>query len=83
MNIFHLNIYFSISIFLRGKLKNLPIVGMDNGIDYSECTRNVPKFSYNIMNKVFFGLSLNMKYLCKYFFGIRQLRITLLLNEIL
>ena len=25
-------------------LKIFPIVGMDNEIDYSECTRNVPKF---------------------------------------
>ena len=39
---------------------------MDNEIDSSECTRNVPKFSYNIIDKVFFGLSLNIKYLCKY-----------------
>ena len=51
-------------------LKIFPIVGMDNEIDYSECIRNVPKFSYNMIYKVFFGLSLNIKYLCKYFFGI-------------
>ena len=64
-------------------LKIFPIVGMDNEIDYSECTRNEPKFSYNIKRKVFFSLSLNIKYLRKYFFGIRQLRITLIPNKIL
>ena len=64
-------------------LKLFPIVGMDNKIDYSECTRNIPKFSYNIIHEVFFGLSLNIKYRYKYFFGINQLRITLLPNKIL
>ena len=54
---------------------------MDNEIDYLKCTRNAPKFLY--IHKVFFGLSLNIKYLCKYFFGIKQLRITLLPNKIL
>ena len=63
-------------------VKIFPVVGMDNEINYSECTRNVPKFSYNIVHKVLFGLSLNEKYLCKYFFGIRQLKITLLPNKI-
>ena len=42
-------------------LKTFPSVGMDNEIDYSECTRNVPKFIYNIIHKVFFGLNLNLK----------------------
>ena len=56
---------------------------MDNEIDYSECPGNVPKFSYNIIHKVFFVLSLNIKYICKYSFGIKQLRITLLSNKIL
>ena len=56
-------------------------MGMDNEIDYSECTQNVPKFSYNIQ-KVFSDLSLNIKYLCKYFFYIKQLRITLLPNKV-
>ena len=30
-------------------LKNFPIVGMDNVIDYSEYSRNGPKFLYNII----------------------------------
>ena len=37
----------------------------------------------NIVNKVFFGLSLNVKYLRKYFFGVNLLRITLLSYKIL
>ena len=37
---------------------------IDNEIAYSECIQKVPKFSYNIIHKVFFGLSLNIKYLC-------------------
>ena len=65
------------------KLKIFPIVDMDNEIDYSERTWNIPKFSYNIVHKVFFGLSLNIKYLGKYSFSIQQLRITLLPNKIL
>ena len=48
-------------------LKIFPIVDMENEIDYSECARNAPKFSY--IHQVFFDSSLNMKYLCKYFFG--------------
>ena len=51
-------------------LKIFPIVGVDSVIHYSECAPNAPKFSY--MNKVFFALSLNIKYLCKYLFGIKQ-----------
>ena len=31
----------------------------------------------------FFGLSLNIKYLCKYFFGVKRMRITLLPYKIL
>ena len=58
-------------------------MGMDNEIDYSDYTRNIPKFSHNIIHKVFFGLGLNIKYLCKYLFGMKQLRITLLPNKIL
>ena len=59
---------------MRSIILNIfPIVGMDNEIDYSECTRNAPKFSY--IRKVFFGLTLYMKYLCKYFFGIKQCNI--------
>ena len=50
-------------------LKIFPIVGMDNEIDYSKCTRNVPKLSYNM--KFFFYLSPNIKYLYKYFFDIK------------
>ena len=61
----------------------LLIVGMDNEIDYSEFTLNVTKFSNNIIHKAFFGFSLSIKYLCKYFFDIKQLRITLLPNKIL
>ena len=56
-------------------LKTFLIVGMDNEIDYTECELNAPKFTY--IHKVFFGLSLSIKYLCKYFFGIKQLKITL------
>ena len=56
---------------------------MDNEIDYSEFTQNVPNFLYNIIHKVFFGLSLNIKYLCKYFFGVKRLRIKLLTYKIL
>ena len=62
-------------------LKIFPIMNMDNEINYSECSRNAPKFAY--IHKDFFGLSLNIKYLRKYFFGIKQLRITLLPNKIL
>ena len=31
-----------------------PIVGMNSEINYSECTQNVPKFSYNIIHDIFF-----------------------------
>ena len=59
------------------------IVGMNNEINNLKCTRNVPKFSKKIIDKVLFGLRINMKYLCKYFFGVNQLRMTLLPNKIL
>ena len=64
-------------------LKVFPIVGIENEIAYSECKQKVTKFSSNIVHKVFFGLSLNIKYLCKYFFGVKRMKITLLPYKIL
>ena len=47
-------------------------MGIDNEAAYSECTQKGHKFTYNIAHKVFFGFSLDPRYLCKYFFGVKQ-----------
>ena len=48
------------------------IVGIDNEAAYLECTQKKGhKFTYNIAHRFFFGLSLDLKYLCKYFLTVQ------------